>query len=47
MYPGTSVYKSNSSINKMTELLMQNNNLAIANLVTGVNEQNYYEACAA
>ena len=46
MYPGTSVYKSDSSINKMTELLKMNNNLAIANLVTGVNEPSYYEACA-
>jgi hypothetical protein len=46
MYPGTSVYKSSSSINKMTDLLKMNNNLAIANLVTGVNEPNYYEACA-
>ncbi|MCQ3908274.1 MAG: hypothetical protein MJ200_01655 [Mycoplasmoidaceae bacterium] len=45
MYPGTSVFKSQGSENKFTQILGYGPNLAIANLMTGIDEQDYYEAC--
>ncbi len=51
LYPGSSVYRtSGQGQNKMVTLLKCANNLAIANLMTGiddVNEGKYYEACNA
>lgn len=46
MYPGSSVYKSNGSVNKFAEILSFGNNLSIANLMTGIKDQQYYEANA-
>lgn len=39
LYPGNSVFNST----KMKEILMFNNNLAIANLMSGINNPTYYE----
>lgn len=45
LYPGTSVFKSQSSENKFATLLKYGPNLAIANLMTGINEETYNTAC--
>lgn len=46
LYPGTSVYKSNGSNNKFADILMFQNNLSIANLMSGINDTKYYDANA-
>lgn len=45
MYPGTSVFQA-SGQNKMTTLLKFGNNLALANLMSGLNKDKYYQECA-
>ncbi|MCQ3915716.1 MAG: hypothetical protein MJ195_03205 [Mycoplasmoidaceae bacterium] len=45
LYPGTSVFKSQSTEDKFVQLLGYGPNLAIANLMTGINDKTYYDAC--
>ncbi|XQP54917.1 MAG: FtsX-like permease family protein [Mycoplasmoidaceae bacterium] len=45
LYPGTSVFKSQSAENKFSALLKYGPNLAIANIMTGIDDQDYYNAC--
>ena len=44
MYPSTSVYKSTGDNNKFQDLLVKNNNLAIANMLSNINKEKYYVA---
>lgn len=45
MYPGTSVFRSQSDVNKFAEILGFGPNLAIANIMTGLNKPEYFQAC--
>lgn len=46
-YPSTSVFNSegDAANNKMTIVLMKNNNLALANIASGINNPKYAEGC--
>lgn len=46
LYPGASVFKSSGQNNKFEEILGQGPNLAIANLMSGINNPTYYQACS-
>ena len=45
IYPGVSVYKTESN-NKFAQILKAGNNLAVANMLSGINNPKYYEDCA-
>ncbi|MBQ6970534.1 hypothetical protein IJQ19_03010 [bacterium] len=43
MYPGISTFSSTSESNKFAEILKQNNNLALANFLSGLNDSEIYD----
>lgn len=43
MYPGISTFSSTSESNKFAEILKQNNNLALANFLSGLNDPEIYD----